>query len=269
MIVTGYVPVQEDSVDSGGAEAARFRGDADVAREWLAEAGVTRAEDGYWLDEGERLSDNDVAHTWAQAVMADEDLDEAGRLRVGFGLLDLLGEYWVTCEIGFAMARVDDPRVRDALWRAYRTRLEAPEPAEAIRYSLWGDWFEDRATVEEAFAQTLGNDAGRLRDGDAALLRRAGRVLEDSGPVPWALKEPVYEAATEVPELRAAVFRGLLLSYHDVFGHLEPEPALRLLARLPHDVEHFDRLSAVLRAGYRKHHLSPEAWDRYGPDGRT
>ncbi|MFQ6394278.1 hypothetical protein ACLMAJ_12550 [Nocardia sp. KC 131] len=231
------------------------------ARRWLAAEGVTQAGDGAWLAEGERLSANDVAHQWASVALGDPDLDESGRVRLGFGLLDLLGEYWVTCEIRFLMADTDDPRVHEVLWREYRSRLEAPEGAEAITYSLWVDWFEDHATVETAFAQVLGKNAGRLRSGDEALLRRARRVLEISGPVPWMMKEPVYQAVVEVPELRGAVFQGLLTSYHDVYGDIEPESALRLLARLPNDVEHFDKLCAVLQAGHRNHYQSPEAWD--------
>ncbi|WP_019927251.1 hypothetical protein [Nocardia sp. BMG111209] len=234
------------------------------ARRWLAAEGVTRAGDGAWLAEGELLSANDVAHQWASVALADPDLDESGRVRLGFGLLDLLGEYWVTCEIRFLMADTDDPRVHEVLWREYRSRLEAPAAAETITYSLWVDWFENHATVETAFAQVLGNDAGRLRSGDEALLRRARRVLEISGPVPWMMKEPVYRAVVEVPELRGAVFQGLLSSYHDVYGDIEPESALRLLARLPNDVEQFDKLCAVLQAGHRNHYRSPQAWDRRG-----
>jgi len=234
------------------------------ARCWLATEGVTEVGDGSWLSEGERLSANEMAHEWASVMVGDTDLDESGRLRLGFGLLDLLGEYWVTVEIGFVVAHVDDPRVHEVLWREYRARLEAPESAEAITYSLWVDWFEDYRTVETAFAQVLGNDAGRLRSGDEALLRRARRVLEVSGPVPWELKEPVYQAVVDMPELQAAVFRGLLLSYRDLYGNIEPESALRLLARLPNDLEHFDKLCAVLVAGHRNHYRSLEAWNQHG-----
>ncbi|MBU3067448.1 hypothetical protein KO481_38740 [Nocardia sp. NEAU-G5] len=230
------------------------------ARRWLAAEGVVQVDEDVWLAESRQLSPNDVAHEWAGAMLGDPDLDESGRLRLGFGLLDLVDEYWVTCEIGFLIAHTTDPLVHQVLWREYRSRLEAPEATEAIDYSLWVHWFEDRTTVETAFAQVLGDDTGKLHSGDAALLRRAQRVLEISGPVPWTLKEPVYLTAVEVPELQRALFRGLLTSYHDVYGDLEPEPALRLLARLPPDVEHFDTLCAVLRAGHRKHYLSPEAW---------
>lgn len=232
----------------------------DEARRWLAAEGVVQVGDDVWLAEGRQLSANDVAHEWASVMLDDPDLDESGRMRLGFGLLDLLGEYWITCEISFLINDTADPTVHQALWREYRSRLEAPEPADAITYSLWVDWFEDHTTVETAFAQVLGDDAGRLRSGDDPLLRRARRVLEISGPVPWTMKEPVYLAAVEVPGLQGALFKGLLTSYHDVYGVIEPEPALRLLARLPPDVEHFDTLRAVLRAGHRNHYRSPDAW---------
>jgi hypothetical protein len=230
------------------------------ARRWLAAQDVTQVDGEVWLSEGQRLSANDMAHEWASVMLADPGIDEPGRLRLGFGLLDLLGEYWVTCEIRFLIANTTNPLVHELLWQEYRSRLEAQGPAEAITYSLWVDWFEDHTTVETAFARVLGDDAGRLHNGEAALLRRARRVLEISGPVPWTVKEPVYRTAVEIPELHAALFKGLLTSYHDAYGDIEPEPALRLLARLPPGVEHFDTLCAVLRAGHRNHYRSPGAF---------
>ncbi|MFE4925361.1 hypothetical protein [Streptomyces sp. NPDC056661] len=73
------------------------------ARRWLAERGVVEAGDE-WIDiESKRpLTTNEVAHSWASKVLNDEDLDRNGQARLAFGLLDLLNDYWVTCEIRFA-----------------------------------------------------------------------------------------------------------------------------------------------------------------------
>jgi hypothetical protein len=243
------------------------------ARRWLAEQGVAQVGDGAWRSEdpaGEPLTSNDVAHAWTSAALADPDRDADARMRLALGLLDLLDEYWVTCEIRFAIA---DAHGLDAglLWEAYRRRLEAPEPADPITYSLWADWFEDRTTVETAFAEVLGNDAarlldqGRLRAGDP-LLRRARRVLEVSGPVPWPVKHPVYQMFVPLPALHPALFQGILSSYHDVYGDLEPQAAHALLRRLnlPPDTEFLARLRTVLQAGHSNHHRAPDAWDATG-----
>ncbi|MFF5976539.1 hypothetical protein ACFY7C_34050 [Streptomyces sp. NPDC012769] len=236
------------------------------ARRWLAEEGVTRVGEDEWTDgehPGQRITTADVAVRWADQVFVDERLDPAGQLRLAFGLLDLLDVYWVTAEIGFPLA---DPEVglsAEAHWDGYRQRLEAPEAGEALTYSLWVDWFEDARTSASAFAEVLGRDVDRLRaDAPEPLLRRAGRVLEVSGPVPWPVKEPALRAAAGVPALHREVFRGLLNGYHSVYGDLEPSAALALLAALdlPPDTEHLTPLRRVLTAGHANHYRSRDAW---------
>ncbi|MGW7203265.1 hypothetical protein [Streptomyces sp. NPDC054837] len=213
------------------------------ARRWLAEAGVTQVGDDAWTDgdtPGRQLTANEVAHSWAGQAFTDERLDVAGQLGLAFGLLDLLDDYWVTCEIRFADRGPGGPLPSDILWDGYRRRLESPEAADAVTYSLWADWFEDR-------------DAGRLRtDSPEPLLRRARRVLECSGPVPWAVKESAYGIAARLPALHAALFEGLLGSHRDVYGDLDSSAALNLLTglSLPADTARLAELRAALTAGH-------------------
>ncbi|MEU9916820.1 hypothetical protein [Streptomyces sp. NPDC051001] len=226
------------------------------ARRWLTEAGVTQVGDDAWTDGDtpeRQLTANEVAHSWAGQAFTDERLDAAGQLGLAFGLLDLLDDYWVTCEIRFADRGPGGPLPSDVLWDGYRRRLEGTEAADAVTYSLWADWFEDRDTCETAFAEVLGRDAGRLRtDSPEPLLRRARRVLECSGPVPWAVKESVYGIAARLPALHAALFEGLLGSHRDVYGDLDPSAALDLLTglSLPADTAHLAELCAALTAGH-------------------
>ncbi|MEU8762841.1 hypothetical protein [Streptomyces sp. NPDC048659] len=192
-----------------------------------------------------------------------EDMDAADQVRLAFGLLDLLDEYWVTCEIRFANEGADGPLPAAALWDGYRRRLEADRDAEAVTYSLWVDWFEDPATSATAFAEVLGDDIDQVAARTQSGLRRACRVLECSGPVNWTVKEPAYRAAVRLPALHPAVFRALLTSFHDLYGDLEPAAALTLLDRLtlPTGTRHLAELRHVLAAGHRNHHRSPGAWD--------
>ncbi|MEU4153151.1 hypothetical protein [Streptomyces sp. NPDC026659] len=226
----------------------------EVARRWLADQGVRQVPGG-WVSAAEPevlLTAEQVAHTWADEVFA-EDLEAADQLRLAFGLLDLLDEYWVTCEIRFANEGAEGPLPADVLWDGYRRRLEADRDAEAVTYSLWVDWFEDHGTSAVAFAEVLGNDIDRVvAERSEALLRRARRVLECSGPVPWTVKEPTYRAAVQLPALHPAVFRGLRASFHDFYGDLEPTAALTLLDRLdlPTDTPHLAELRHVLAAGH-------------------
>ncbi|CUM43825.1 hypothetical protein BN2537_16615 [Streptomyces venezuelae] len=236
-----------------------------AARRWLADQGVRQVRDGWVSDEKPDawLTANQVAHSWAGDVFA-EDLDAADRVQLAFGLLDLLDEYWVTCEIRFANEGAEGPLPADVLWDGYRQRLEADREAEAVTYSLWVDWFEDHATSATAFAEVLGNDIDRVvAERSEALLRRARRVLECSGPVRWMVKELTYRTAMRLPALHSAVFRGLLASFHDVYGDLEPAAALALLDRLdlPTNTQHLAELCHVLAAGHKNHYRSPGAWD--------
>ncbi|WP_430498473.1 hypothetical protein ACQRWP_26155 [Micromonospora trifolii] len=248
--------------------------EANDALRWLAEEGVTPLGKGRWLESTSssdlERSDNDLAHEWAAAALGDDRLAPVQRLRTGLGLLDLLDEYWVTVELRNFITEQADPVVTDAFWAGYRQRLEAVEPAEQVLYSLWVDWFEDRGTVEAAFSQVAGDDVRRVlarrRLCDLAggpVHRRVARVLEHSGPVGWAHKHDVYEAVATVPELRLALFKGLRASYHDVYGDLEPVPALALLdsLQLPADTPHLAPLRAVLAAGARSHYRHPHLWD--------
>lgn len=237
----------------------------EAARHWLAEQGVRQVRDG-WVGEEQPdvlLTAKDVALSRAGDVFA-EDLAAADQLRLAFGLLDLLDEYWVTCEIRFADNGAEGPLPADVLWDGYRRRLEADRDAEPVTYSLWVDWFEDHTTSATAFAEVLGDDIDRVvAERTEALLRRARRVLECSGPVAWPVKEPVYRTAMRVPELHAALFKGLLTSFHDVYGDLEPAAALDLLDRLdvPTDTKHRTELRHVLAAGHKNHYRSPDVWD--------
>jgi hypothetical protein len=238
---------------------------AEAARRWLAEQGVSQVRDG-WVSDAKPevlLTANQVAHSWAGDVFA-EDLDTADQLRLAFGLLDLLDDYWVTCEIRFANEGAEGPLPADVLWDGYRRRLEADRGVEAVTYSLWVDWFEDHTTSVVAFAEVLGNDIDRVvAERSEALLRRARRVLVCSGPVRWTVKEPTYHAAVRLQALHSAVFHGLRASFHDVYGDLEPAAALALLDRLdlPTNTQHLAELRHVLATGHKNHYRSPGAWD--------
>ncbi|MFD5414269.1 alpha/beta fold hydrolase [Streptomyces nojiriensis] len=231
--------------------------DSESARLWLAERGVVRTGEDTWTDgesEEGRLTSNEVAHRWAAAALGDDSLDIGHRLRLGFGLVDLLDAYWVTVEIASAVQGIADPETARLLWNGYRSRLDAPAHCEAIVYSLWVDWFEDRDTAERVFTEVLGKDLTQLRpDSPEPMLRRARRVLESSGPVPWRAKELVYRTAARVPELAEAVFRGILHSHHDVYGDLDPAEALAVLGqmRLPEDTEHLAELRSALESAPR------------------
>ncbi|WP_212818224.1 hypothetical protein [Polymorphospora rubra] len=241
---------------------------ADEALRWLAGQGVIPLGRDRWLAHGRECTTDDVAHQWSSDAVND-DLPPAELLRRGFGLLDLLDHYCVTVEIGFLIANETDPAIRAVFWAGYRERLEREEPVKPVLYSLWVDWFEDHTTSDEAFRAVLADDTRYLRSRNrlddlatGPLHRRAARVLEHSGPVSWLSKHDVYRAAATVPALHRSVYRGLLTSYHDFYGDLDPAAARTLLDQLdlPPDTEHLPQLRAVLLTGARNHYLNPDLW---------
>jgi hypothetical protein len=248
--------------------------DAELARTWLAEGGVRQTAPDLWAydDEPERpLTKNDVALECSSWIFADEDLDEPGKIRVAFGMLDLLDELWTAEELHFPYC-TNGSVAPPELWSGLRGRLESESVSKVIDLSIWHSWFECRATSDGAFMALLGDELGREdiveRASNATsedpFLRRARRVLDLSGPVSWGVKESSYHSASRIDALRPAVFKGILASYHDFFGQLEPGPALDLLGRLdlPDDTEHLSPLRVVLAAGHRKHYADPDAWKR-------
>ena len=241
--------------------------DAETARSWLARAKVRQTGDLTWVDDdlGSELSANDVALDYSSWVFDDADLEVALRFRIAFGLIDLLDEYWTTQEMHFPYCGSSREQPPAELWDGYRARLEAPQVSEQVTQSLWYTWFECTDTSEEAFVALLGQDVELLEAGEVpgdGFLRRADRVLTASGPVRWGVKARAYAAASSVEALRPAVFRGLLRSYHDYFGDLEPGPALAILddLRLAPDTEHLTELRTVLAAGHSSHVANPDVW---------
>lgn len=82
-------------------------------------------------------------------------------------------------------------------------------------------------------------------DAAPALLRA---VLPISGPVPYALKAPLYERLIADVAWHGAIFESLFGSAFDVFGNLNKNAARRLLARLqlPAGLAHVEALRAKL-----------------------
>ena len=159
------------------------------ARRWLAEDRVRQVGNDEWTDgeaPDDRLTANEVAHNWSGLAFTDERLDAAEQLRLALGLLDLLDDYWVTCEILFACQGPDGPLPAEVLWDGSRRRLEAPQVSETVTYSLWVDWFEGRSTSATAFAEVLDHDIEQLTtdapDAALAMLAELGLPADTRAP---------------------------------------------------------------------------------------
>jgi hypothetical protein len=134
------------------------------------------------------------------------------------------------------------PHEKQALWDAYRAALEAEDDrrADPVSYSLWVDFFEDAATVEEAWREMTARRGASWR-------RRVERVLDVAGPVPWALKEALFAELVGEERWHPAIFAALRGSAFDAYGDAGPN-AREWLARLrlPDDAPDLQALRAQL-----------------------
>ncbi len=103
---------------------------------------------------------------------------------------------------------------RERLWAEYRDALDDEDDrrADPVAYSLWVDFFEDQGTVEDAWREMTVEPHGK----------RLERVLAAAGPVPWALKEALFERLIRDPSWHPHIRDAIDASAGDVYGRLGP-----------------------------------------------
>lgn len=115
------------------------------------------------------------------------------------------------------------------VWRRLASYLDSEAAfADPITYLLWVDLFEDQRTAEEAWRGVVSHCASE---------QSLKRLLDVSGPVPFALKEPLYLRLLHDKKYHTAVLRSLHFSAHDVYGQFNRERALNILKQLDIDRE--------------------------------
>lgn len=131
---------------------------------------------------------------------------------------------------------------RRLFWSFAREMLsaEAAELADPVSYYMWCNFFEDQWAEKAWKALTL--------DASDRLLER---ILLISGPVPFPIKQGLYEAKIGNKRWHYFIYRGLLHSSFDVYGKTDRSQARRLLDRLKlslskEETKHFERLSRKL-----------------------
>ena len=117
------------------------------------------------------------------------------------------------------------PQARESLWSFVREMLSAEEDAlaEPVSYSMWCGFFEDPSTVDEAWSMLVSDESS------PRLLRR---ILPASGPVPFPLKNALYDRLIGDRSWHDDIFRSLLFSATDVFGDFDREAARGVYLKL-------------------------------------
>jgi hypothetical protein len=206
----------------------------------------TAAATGEAKEEGRRspISDeaHDVPHELEELVWVRGEASARERVALAFALYREMPCYATLMYTTGYFATWDDD-ARRLFWSEYRTLVSDADDrlAEPVAYSLWSDYFEDATTVTEAWREMAQPD--RLSD------RGLARVLDAAGPVPFALKSPLYDRLAQSKRWHLAIFRSLLHSAFDAYGDIDRAAAARLLARLsvPASSRGFEALEKQLR----------------------
>jgi hypothetical protein len=200
----------------------RFRDACEWATATAAGAGRSRGRDpdAAWRDDVVN-----VPHDLAGQLWEGGEGTWSERLGLAFDLYRVMPCYATLMYMRHSFFEWDEA-TRDGFWAEYGSLLSDPDDrlAHPIAYSLWCDYFEDSATVGQAW--TTLEAPGVLSD---LGLRRA---LDASGPVPYTLKARTYERLRDNSIWHPSIFRSLLRSAYDVYGKIDAKAATRLLDQL-------------------------------------
>jgi hypothetical protein len=109
------------------------------------------------------------------------------------------------------------------IWETYRDALATGD--RHVAYSLWVDFFEDPATVEEAWREIIRADRPHRPE-------RLRATLPIAGPVPWPLKAVLFQELAPDPAWHAGIRDAIDASEADVHGQVDTGDAARWRALL-------------------------------------
>jgi hypothetical protein len=234
-------------------------------KSWLSARGFEQTADSSWrTGAGDVIDPSDIASEVTESALEATELSLHGRLELGLGLLDLLDTYAVAMYLRYEL--LDDGALSafvPEVWDYYREALGRDDEPQAVSYSLWVDWFEDRNTARLWFSEMVrGYESALTADPPSSLLNRLRHVLTNSGPVPWTAKRTVLFALAAEPRLQPDVLEALLRGYHDIYGDLDRTEALELLKLLAAQSgnPNLSALKSALNAGVANHYIKPDQW---------
>lgn len=223
-------------VETVGADAFR----AGAARAWASAKDIgLRVARERPRDSVNRQADFDLFYEAVNEVLANAQGPSA-TARLLFDLYRQAPSFTIIDQVYLRWSELS-PEMRAAFWDEARRVLsqEAPVLSNPLQYALWCDFFENEATVRESW---LALTAPGLGD------RGIERVLIHSGPVPYPLKQALYDRLVGDERWHYHIFRSLLHSFGDVYGKLDVGLARRTLEmlHLPPETEHLATLRRAL-----------------------
>lgn len=133
--------------------------------------------------------------------------------------------------------------LKDVIWSKFMTYLSLEKYySDTVAYVLWVEFFEDGGTRDETWKGLL-----KHSENEKSLLV----LIENSGPVDFDLKEPVYCKLLDNVNNHMSIFKSLLHSSFDVYGKTNHRKAKLLLSKLKisSDTRHYKLLIDKINNG--------------------
>ncbi|MBK9163763.1 MAG: hypothetical protein IPM21_07610 [Acidobacteria bacterium] len=163
------------------------------------------------------------------------------KIELGFKLFVLFPDYYHFLVPFYQLIRSDgaiDEGQKQLVWKKFMEYLGAEDHyADPVGYVLWVDFFEDPETVAETWNGLTKN----------ATKTSLSKLLEHAGPVPYELKEPVYNDLLADSGNHETIFKSIFHSAFDVYGQLDRDKALGLLSELNIDRDTFEYKQLMLK----------------------
>ena len=171
-------------------------------------------------------------------------LDNSRKISLGFQLYETFPSYYhflTPFYNGIRNKEIIEPTEKEIIWIQFMKYLASENYyADPVGYVLWVEFFEDESTVRETWHGLMNNKSDKK-----ALLR----LLEQVGPVPFDLKETLYDSLLMDKTNHELIFTSLLYSAYDVYGQIDKSKTLNLLAKLKIDTgtENYKLLEVKLK----------------------
>jgi hypothetical protein len=191
---------------------------------WATAAGTGRlpddARDATWPEEV-----LDVPHELEGRIWDDARLSWSERVELMLALYREMPCYATLMYAGMSLSSMDDDGA-EGFWAGIRGLLDEGDDrlADPVAYWLWSGPFEhsDRE-ARAAWSEVTVRPATE---------QRLERVLERSGPIPYRLKQHLYDELEPEERWHPWILKSLVGSAFDVFGRIDRRDARRRLARL-------------------------------------
>jgi hypothetical protein len=160
------------------------------------------------------------------------DMTNLKKITLGFQLYELFPSYYhflTPFYHGIRDKQIAEQNEKEIIWNHFMKYLASENCySHPVSYVLWVDFFEDDTTVRETWQGLVNNNSDRT-----SLLR----LLAVAGPVPFELKESLFNSFLTEIETHELIFDSLLTSAYEVFGKIDKKKSLAILAKLQIDTK--------------------------------